>query len=153
VADTALQALQDLPKTNLDALLATAGPDGGTEGIFDSIKNVVQKYGPTVLGLAKDAVKTYAPAIVKAVTDKLIEDAPMGPLPVPIGGGKSGLRKMTSIFDFIEGINVSHPLPECSEEAIAQEQDLLVSGGILKLVWDNAGAPPIVSQPTADFPA
>lgn len=153
VADTALQALQAPPKSKLDALLATTGPDGETEGIFDSIKNVVQKYGPTVLGLAKDAVKTYAPVIVKAVTDKLTEDAPIDPLPVPIFGGKSGLRKMTSIYDFIEGTNVSHPLPECSQEAIAQEQDVFVSGGIPKSVWDNPDAPPIVSQPTADFPA
>ncbi|KAH0175113.1 hypothetical protein KCU67_g410, partial [Aureobasidium melanogenum] len=153
VADTALQALQALPKSKLDALLATAGPDGEIKGIFDSINNVVQMYGPTVLGLAKDAVKTYAPVIVKAVTDKLTEDTPMASLPVPIIDGKSGLRKMTSIYDFIEGINVSHPLPECSQEAIAQGQDVLVSGGIPKSVWDNPDAPPIVSQPTADFPA
>jgi hypothetical protein len=153
VADTALQALQALPKAKLDALLATTGPQGETEGIFDSIKNVVQKYGPTVLGLAKDAVKTYAPVIVKAVTDKLTEDIPMGPLPVSIIGGKGGIRKMPSILDFLEANNVSHSLSERSKEAIAQEQDALVYSGAPKAKWDNPDAPPIVSQPTADFSA
>ncbi|KAH0031796.1 hypothetical protein KCU78_g2706, partial [Aureobasidium melanogenum] len=84
VADTALQALQALSKDQLDALLATADLEGNTEGIFDSIKNVVQKYGPTVLDLAKEAVKMYVPVIIKAVTDKLTEGASMNKSSVPI---------------------------------------------------------------------
>ncbi|KAK6003121.1 hypothetical protein QM012_000966 [Aureobasidium pullulans] len=153
MADTALQALRALPKEKLDALLATADSQGQTEGIFDSIKNVVQKYGPTVLNLAKDAVKTYAPVIVKVVTDKLTEDVPMSPLPVPIIGGQGGLRKARSIYDIISDPSVSQPLSEYSKQAIGQEQDALMSSGRPRSGYQNPDAPPLMTQPPPDFPA
>lgn len=153
VADTALQALRALPKSKLDALLATAGPRGETEGIFDSIKNVVQKYGPTVLGVAKDAVKTYAPVIIGTITDKLTEDIPIGPLPVPIIGGQGGLRKQPSIMDFIDRATVSHLPSERSRETTAQEQDVPMSGGEPRPVYHNPDAPPIMQHAPADFTA
>lgn len=117
VADTALQALMTLPESTLKKLTVNpTSPTDQTEGIFDRIKSIVQKIGPTVLDTAKSAVKTFVPVLLNAAASKIAESGGVNPvIPAPIG---TGGRQPSILDDLLSGagtaIQVS-PVPSALE--------------------------------------
>ncbi|KAF9772335.1 hypothetical protein IL306_009968 [Fusarium sp. DS 682] len=67
LADAALQALMTLPREKLNRLeLATK--DGEATGIFDSIKDAVQRIGPIAVDTAKKATIRFCPLLIDFVS-------------------------------------------------------------------------------------
>ncbi|KAK2601679.1 hypothetical protein QQS21_004754 [Conoideocrella luteorostrata] len=99
IADAALQALQALPADQLRSVQTKPEPAGSqAEGIFDSIKKVVQKIGPAVLDTTKQAIKTVAPILLNAAAKQLkdiinpggVSGGGVAPVDPPIGPVHSG---------------------------------------------------------------
>lgn len=90
MADTALQALLAMPSHKLQQLRPLNADTGDTEGIFDFIKDAVQKLGPFALDTAKEALKTYLPRLINATGPR----TSTGPQ-----------RKKTSLLDALNGNN------------------------------------------------
>ncbi|GAB7357635.1 hypothetical protein MBLNU459_g0133t1 [Dothideomycetes sp. NU459] len=169
LADTTLQALMALPKSRLDKLLTSAEGSDKSEGFFDAIKSVVQKFGPTVASVGGDAIIAFAPAIIKAVTDRLSESS-LSPSTIPIHGGTGtgkGPRKQRSILDLLEGDQVSQFSSKDIQQPMAKKSDIpdviqplgQSDGSWLSLDQisrnndDNGDCMPIMIIPPKDFSA
>ncbi|RBQ76069.1 hypothetical protein FVER14953_20152 [Fusarium verticillioides] len=154
MADTALQALMTLPSHKLQQLNPINADTGDTEGIFDFIKDTVQKLGPTALNTAKEAAKTYLPRLIDATNQK--------------GSSKPGTstgpqRKKTSLLDVLNGNNnilkvrhVDHTAASVASidiiPMIRARQMAWVPSDEWQKDWDdNDDGPVMMKQPPPDF--
>ncbi|KAL5590617.1 hypothetical protein FOBRF1_014174 [Fusarium oxysporum] len=69
LADAALQAVMSLPRERLDRFRPVDG-DGDVTGIFDFMKDVVQKLGPIALDVAKRTAIKFGPRLISAASWK-----------------------------------------------------------------------------------
>ncbi|PNP76707.1 hypothetical protein FNYG_10126 [Fusarium nygamai] len=124
MADTALQALMATPPFNLQQLSPINSETGDTDGIFDFIKDTVQKLGPMALDTTKEATKTYLPRLIDATSQK--GSSKLGFQP---GTSTVPHRKKTSLLDALNGNN----------------------NGLRKGWDDNDDGPVMMKQPPPEF--
>ncbi|KAI3548676.1 ATP synthase F1 [Colletotrichum abscissum] len=69
-AEATLETLMALPKKDLDSLRIVKS-EGNEEGLFDAIKDSVQRMAPTVIDIAKTAAREALSQLAKAAVNKL----------------------------------------------------------------------------------
>ncbi|RGP72925.1 glutamyl endopeptidase [Fusarium longipes] len=114
MADTALQALMTLPSHKLEQLKPINPETGEAEGIFDFIKDTVQKLGPIALDTAKSAAKTYLPRLIDTATKKV--SSRLG-LPTESAGSTRTLSRKPSLMDTLNGKNTAIKVRHVSRSA------------------------------------
>ncbi|CVL04061.1 uncharacterized protein FMAN_14845 [Fusarium mangiferae] len=101
LADAALQAVMTLPREKLDRFRPANG-DGDDASLFDAIKDVVQKFGPIALDLAKKAALKLGPRLITgASSDRPGSDTEGHRLPQRM--------KKPSLMDYLNGEHRASP--------------------------------------------
>ncbi|KAF5644352.1 glutamyl endopeptidase [Fusarium sp. NRRL 25303] len=101
LADAALQAVMSLPREKLDRFRPANG-DGDDASLFDAIKDVVQKFGPIALDLAKKAALKFGPRLISgASSDRPGPDSEGRRLPQRL--------KKPSLMDYLNGEHRASP--------------------------------------------
>ncbi|RGP59197.1 glutamyl endopeptidase [Fusarium sporotrichioides] len=160
MADTALQALMTLPSDKLEQLKPINPETGEAEGIFDSIKDTVQKLGPIALDTAKQAAKTYLPRLIDSATQKV--SSRLG-LPTESSGPTRTLSKKPSLMDTLNGKNNAIKVRHVSHSAdglaiiditpmIRHREETWVPSEEWQKCWDdNDDGPVLMKQPPPDL--
>ncbi|KAH6957266.1 hypothetical protein DER45DRAFT_615212 [Fusarium avenaceum] len=160
MADTALQVLMTLPAHKLEQLKPVNPESGDAEGIFDFIKDTVQKLGPLALDTAKQAAKTYLPRLIDSASQKV--SSKLGFKAETSTSGRS-LSKKSSLLDTLNGKNaatkVSHVQNMATDTAridvtplIRARQRLWVPSDEWQKCWDdNDDGPVMMNRPPPDF--
>ncbi|KAF5671235.1 glutamyl endopeptidase [Fusarium heterosporum] len=160
MADTALQALMTLPSHKLEQIKPINPETGEAEGIFDFIKDAVQKLGPVALDTAKQAAKTYLPRFIDSAAQKV--SSRLG-LPTESSGTTRTLSKKPSLMDMLNSkntaIKVSHVSNSADGPAIvditpmirARQRDWVPSEEWQKCWDDNDDGPVLMTQPPPDL--
>ncbi|KAM0543840.1 hypothetical protein ACHAPJ_012077 [Fusarium lateritium] len=161
MADTALQALMTMPSHKLQQLKPIDADTGDTEGIFDFIKDTVQKLGPVALDTAKQAAKTYLPRLIDAAGQKVSSKLGFQSEASTI---THRLSKKASFLDTLNGnnnntIKVSHVCGTAAGSAavditpiIRARQRAWVPSDEWQKSWDdNDDGPVMMKQPPPDF--
>ncbi|KAJ4248445.1 hypothetical protein NW762_012782 [Fusarium torreyae] len=160
MADAALQALMTLPSHKLEQLKPRNPETGDAEGIFDFIKDTVQKLGPLALDTAKQAAKTYLPRLIDSASQKVSSklgfqaEAPASARPV---------SKTPSLFDILNGRNTAIKVSDVQDTAAvparidvtpmirARQRDWIPCDEWQKRWDDNDDGPVMMKQPPPDF--
>lgn len=160
MADTALQVLMTLPAHKLEQLKPVNPESGDAEGIFDFIKDTVQKLGPLALDTAKQAAKTYLPRLIDSASQKV--SSKLG-FKTETSGSARSLSKKPSLLDTLNGKNaatkVSHVHNMAADTAridvtplIRARRRLWVPSDEWQKCWDdNDDGPVMMNQPPPDF--
>ncbi|GKU05894.1 glutamyl endopeptidase [Fusarium langsethiae] len=160
MADTALQALMTLPSHKLEQLKPINPETGEAEGIFDFIKDTVQKLGPIALDTAKQAAKTYLPRLIDSATQKV--SSRLG-LPTESSGPTRSLSKKPSLMDTLNGKNNAIKVRHVSHSAdglaiiditpmIRHREETWVPSEEWQKCWDdNDDGPVLMKQPPPDL--
>ncbi|KAM0228232.1 hypothetical protein ACHAPO_010880 [Fusarium lateritium] len=160
MADTALQALMTLPSDQLEKLKPINPETGEAEGIFDFIKDTVQKLGPIALDTAKQVAKTYLPRLIDTATQKV--SSRLG-LPTESSGPTRSLSRKPSLMDTLNGknnaIKVRHVFHSADGPSIidvtpiirAREEAWVPSEEWQKCWDDNDDGPVLMTQPPPDL--
>ncbi|KAF4998988.1 hypothetical protein FGRMN_2787 [Fusarium graminum] len=160
MADTALQALMTLPSHKLEKIKPINPETGEAEGIFDFIKDTVQKLGPIALDTAKQAAKTYLPHLIDSATQKV--SSRLG-LPTESSGTTRTLSKKPSLMDMLNSKNIATKVSHVSHSADgpaivdvtpmirARQRDWVPSEEWQKCWDDNDDGPVLMTQPPPDL--
>ncbi|KAL6915578.1 hypothetical protein FSST1_007073 [Fusarium sambucinum] len=160
MADTALQALMTLPSDKLEKLKPINPETGEAEGIFDFIKDTVQKLGPIALDTAKQAAKTYLPRLIDTATQKVSSRLS---LPTESSSPTRSLSRKPSLMDTLNGknnaIKVRHVFHSADGPSIidvtpiirAREEAWVPSEEWQKCWDDNDDGPVLMTQPPPDL--
>lgn len=160
MADTALQALMTLPSHKLEQLKPVNPETGDAEGIFDFIKDTVQKLRPLALDTAKQAAKTYLPSLIDSASQKV--SSKLG-FKTESSGSARSLSKKPSLLDTLNGKNaatkVSHVQNMATDTAIIDVTPLIrarhrlwVPSDEWQKCWDgNDDGPVMMNRPPPDF--
>ncbi|KAM0342527.1 hypothetical protein ACHAPU_009501 [Fusarium lateritium] len=160
MADTALQALMTLPSHKLEQIKPINPETGEAEGIFDFIKDAVQKLGPMALDTAKQAAKTYLPRFIDSATQKV--SSRLG-LPTESSGTTRTLSKKPSLMDMLNSKNTAIKVSHVSHSAdgpaivdvtpmIRARQRAWVPSEEWQKCWDdNDDGPVLMTQPPPDL--
>ncbi|KAF4952732.1 hypothetical protein FGADI_6484 [Fusarium gaditjirri] len=160
MADTALQALMTMPSHKLQQLKTINADTGDTEGIFDFIKDTVQKLGPMALDTAKQAAKAYLPRLIDAASQKVSSKLGFQPETSTV---THRLSKKASLLDALNGTNntikVSHvdhmaagPASIDITPMIRARHMAWVPSDEWQKGWDdNDDGPVMTKQPPPDF--
>ncbi|CZR37640.1 uncharacterized protein FPRO_07169 [Fusarium proliferatum ET1] len=160
MADTALQALMTMPSHKLQQLKPINADTGDTEGIFDFIKDTVQKLGPMALDTAKQAAKAYLPRLIDAASQKVSSKLGFQPETSTV---THRLSKKASLLDTLNSnsnaLKVSHIDHRAAGLAsiditpmIRARQIAWVPSEEWQKGWDdNDDGPVMMKQPPPDF--
>ncbi|VZH91370.1 unnamed protein product [Fusarium fujikuroi] len=160
MADTALQALMTMPSHKLQQLKPINADTGDTEGIFDFIKDTVQKLGPMALDTAKQAAKAYLPRLIDAASQKVSSKLGFQPETSTV---THRLSKKASLLDTLNSnsnaLKVSHvdhtaagPASIDITPMIRARQIAWVPSEEWQKGWDdNDDGPVMMKQPPPDF--
>ncbi|KLP22556.1 Uncharacterized protein LW94_12890 [Fusarium fujikuroi] len=160
MADTALQALMTMPSHKLQQLKPINADTGDTEGIFDFIKDTVQKLGPMALDTAKQAAKAYLPRLIDAASQKVSSKLGFQPETSTV---THRLSKKASLLDTLNSnsnaLKVSHVDHTAAGSAsiditpmIRARQIAWVPSEEWQKGWDdNDDGPVMMKQPPPDF--
>jgi hypothetical protein len=156
MADIALQALMALPSHKMEQLKPVNPETRDAEGIFDYIKDTVQKLGP----LALDAAKTYLPRLIDSVSQEV--PSKLG-FKTETSGSARPMLKKPSLLETLEDENaatkVSHVRNMAADTAridvthlIRARQRLWAPSDEWQKCWDdNDDGPVMMNQPPPDF--
>ncbi|KAF5967390.1 glutamyl endopeptidase [Fusarium coicis] len=160
MADTALQALMTMPSHKLQQLKPINTDTGDTEGIFDFIKDTVQKLGPMALDTAKQAAKAYLPRLIDAAGQKVSSKLGFQPETTTV---PHRLSKKASLLDALNGndnaLKVRHvdhmaagPASIDITPMIRARQMAWVPSDEWQKGWDdNDDGPVMMKQPPPEF--
>ncbi|KAF4950454.1 hypothetical protein FSARC_13190 [Fusarium sarcochroum] len=161
MADAALQALMTMPSHKLEQLKPVNPETGDAEGIFDFIKDTVQKLGPLALDTAKQAAKTYLPRLIDSASQKV--SSKLG-FQSEASGSARPLSKKPSLLDTLNGKNTAIKVSDVVQDTAAgparidvtsmiraRQRDWVPCDEWQKCWDDNDDGPVMMKQPPPDF--